>query len=285
MDSFAAWLLFCPVFKTAMVAHLRTLTGIEASRQENLLPTRYLKSEICDSETLDSLSPLAEVLFYRLLVTVDDFGRLDARQSYVKAKCFPVRDSITAKDCEKLLIELHEKRVIFLYEIDSRRYLQMSKWTNKPRSDTSKYPAKITECIQVYTDVKQCKANPPVTVTETVTVTSTKVQSLTLPDYVSQTIFMDFRTHRTKIKKPMTDHAASLLIKELVKLKESGYDPNECLNTAIMNGWQMPYAPKDGIKINGAALKCPDGFPFSEWMKASQAEKQSIIGRHNVKTG
>jgi len=32
-------------------------------------------------------------------------------------------------------------------------------------------------------------------------------------------------------------------------------------------------------------LTCPDGFPFSEWMKSTPSEKQSIIGRHNVKAG
>lgn len=210
------------------------------------MPTRYLKAEICDSETLDSLTPLAEVLFYRLLVTVDDFGRLDARSSYIKAKCFPVRDSIQSKDVEKLLIELHEKKVIILYEIDTRRYLQLSKWTNKPRSDTSKFPAMQDNCIQMYTDEKQCKANPPVTVTETVTVTSTKVHSLTLPEWLPESIVQDFKAHRVKLKKPMTERAVQLLVAELAKLKDSGYDPVGCLNTAMVNGWQMPYAPKDG---------------------------------------
>jgi len=252
---------------------------------ESFLPTRYLKSEICDSETLDSLTPLSEVLFYRLLVTVDDFGRLDARHSYVKAKCFPVRDSITAKDCEKLLNELHEKKVIILYEVDSRRYLQLCKWTNKPRSDTSKYPALQSNCIQMYADVKQCKANPPVTVTETETVTSTRVQSLTLPEWLPESTIQDFKSHRVKLKKPMTDHAVKLLIGELVKMKDSGIDPIACLNTAMMNGWQMPYPPKDTKQIKGQSLSCPQGYPFSDWMKASQSEKLAIIGRHNVKAG
>jgi hypothetical protein len=249
------------------------------------MPTRYLKAEICDSETLDSLSPLSEVLFYRLLVTVDDFGRLDARSSYVKSKCFPVRDSITAKDTEKLLIELHDKSVIILYEFNSRRYLQLSKWTNKPRSDVSKYPAIQSERIQLYTDVKQCKANPPVTVTETVTVTSTEVQRDVYPDWLSQTVVMDFRTHRSKLKKPMTDHAVTLLIKELVKLKEAGHDPNECLNTAMMNGWQMPYAPKDSKIAGETSLECPKGYAFSEWQKSSDTDKLAIMKRmNNVKT-
>ena len=52
------------------------------------MPTRYLKPGIRDSELIDGLSAEAEVLFYRLLVTVDDFGRANARPSMVKAACF-----------------------------------------------------------------------------------------------------------------------------------------------------------------------------------------------------
>ena len=46
------------------------------------------------------------------------------------------------------------------------------------------------------------------------------------------------------MKKTMTDQAVSLLVKELEKLRAAGHDPVECLNRAILQGWQMPYAPK-----------------------------------------
>lgn len=226
------------------------------------MPTRYLKPEIRDSETLDSLSPLAEVLFYRLLVSVDDFGRIDARSSYIKSVCFPVRDTFTAKDAEKYLQELNEKNVITLYEIDSRRYLQMSKWANIPRSKESKCPQMLNTCIQVYTDVLPLHTNLPVTVTVTETVTVSE-KSLTLPDWLPETLIRDFKSHRVKLKKPMTDHAISLLIVELEKLKNEGFDPIECLNTAMVSGWLKPYAPKDGKKavVNGKE------FNLDEWMK------------------
>jgi hypothetical protein len=43
---------------------------------------------------------------------------------------------------------------------------------------------------------------------------------------------------RSKIKKPITDHAINLLINKLSKLKEQGYNPEDLLNDAIMNSWQ-----------------------------------------------
>ena len=105
------------------------------------MPTRYLKPGICDSATLDKCSPLAETLFYRLLVNVDDFGRLDARPAVVRAKCWPLKDSITNADTEKLLNELNSARLITLYENNNSRFLQFNKWDNVPRSQTSKFPA------------------------------------------------------------------------------------------------------------------------------------------------
>lgn len=134
------------------------------------MPLRYLKPEICDSETLDLLSPLAEVLFYRLLVTVDDFGRFDSRAALVKSKCFPVRDTVTAQDVDTMLEELHKKQVISLYEVDGRRYLQMSKWTNIPRAKVSKFPEMSAACKHLYTDVNICPqahTNAPYTDTDT----------------------------------------------------------------------------------------------------------------------
>ena len=133
------------------------------------MPTRYLKPEIRDSATMDSLSELAEVMFYRLLVSVDDFGRIDARASYIKSTCFPTRDSFTAKKAEEMLIELDRKGAITLYEHGGRRYLQMTKWTNIPRAKESKCPQPNDTCIQVNANVLQLHTILPVTVTETET--------------------------------------------------------------------------------------------------------------------
>ena len=139
------------------------------------MPTRYLKSGIRDSDSLDKLSPLAETLFYRLLVTVDDFGRYDARPSLIKAHCFPIKDSVTSKMCITLLSELASAELIVIYAVDGKEYLQMLKWDNEPRAKVSKFPQMNSDCLRLHTDVKQPHTNLPltVTVTETKTVTET----------------------------------------------------------------------------------------------------------------
>ena len=145
------------------------------------MPTRYLKPGVRDSEAIDSLSSQAENLFYRLLVTVDDYGRFDARPAMVKASCFPIKDSMTINKCKDLIEELVNKNLISVYEVEGKNVLQMSKWDNVPRSKESKYPANPYGCIQVHTSVNNLHTNAPVTETETETETKTVTDKYICP--------------------------------------------------------------------------------------------------------
>ena len=133
------------------------------------MPTRYLKPGIRDSGHIEGLSgsPDAEITYYRLLVTVDDFGRFDARPLMIKAACYPTRLRATADKCMQWLESLRDVGLIILYEVDSKPYLQITKWDNKPRAAVSKYPDPPDN---VYT----CPQMLPVTVTVTETVTPQK---------------------------------------------------------------------------------------------------------------
>ncbi len=135
---------------------------------------RYLKSGIRDSESIENLSPIAENLYYRLLVTVDDFGRYDARPAMIKAACFPIKDSINATKTEALLKELAQHGLIEIYVEQDKPFLQMTKWDNIPRAKESKYPANPHDATQVYADVCNSHTDVPLTKTETETKTETK---------------------------------------------------------------------------------------------------------------
>ena len=147
----------------------------EGQFEGKFMPTRYLKPGVRDSESIELLSPLAETLFYRLLVTVDDFGRFDARPAMIKAQCFPIKESVSISKCKQLLDEISNSKLILLYEVDGKPILQMSKWDNLPRAKESKYPVPAHSCIQVHTDV-------PLTGTETGTETKTETDLICPPD-------------------------------------------------------------------------------------------------------
>ena len=141
------------------------------------MPTRYLKAGIRDSEVIDKLSPIAETFFYRLLVTVDDFGRYDARPSMIKSHCYPIKESVTAKKCTELLKELSDVGLIVVYEVDEKEYLQVCRWDNIPRAKESKFPQKPANAKQLHTSVYIPHTSVPLTVT--VTETETKTETVT----------------------------------------------------------------------------------------------------------
>ena len=106
------------------------------------MPNRILKESICRSEEIDSLSWFQEVLFYRLIVVCDDFGRFDGRTKIIKASCFPLK-SVTEKDIDKALGKLSAVGLVRVYEIQGRPYLQLVTWSTHQtiRNQKSKYPA------------------------------------------------------------------------------------------------------------------------------------------------
>jgi len=98
------------------------------------LPNRLLREGITTSDKIESLSAEAEVLFYRLLVVCDDFGRMDARLPILKAQCFPLKLSATVEKIEKWLGELCDQGLIVRYTHDSKPLLAVNKWEQRQRS-------------------------------------------------------------------------------------------------------------------------------------------------------
>ena len=108
------------------------------------MPNRILKESICTSDTIESLSLEAENFLYRLLVTVDDFGRMDARPAILIGRCYPLRAGrVTDKDVQEWLGELEVAELITIYLSDGKPYLQIVTWDKHQhrRAQHSKYPS------------------------------------------------------------------------------------------------------------------------------------------------
>lgn len=107
------------------------------------MPNRIIKESICYSEDIDGLTPEEEIFFYRLMVNCDDYGILDARDSILRSRCFPLKvDSVKEKDIEKWLKSLIKGGLVFTYEVNGRTYLKMTSWEKhqQVRAKRSKYP-------------------------------------------------------------------------------------------------------------------------------------------------
>lgn len=134
------------------------------------MPNRILKESICTSETISELSWFEEVLFYRLIVSADDFGRYDARPAIIKGRLFPLA-GVTVKQIADALNKLASVGIVALYEVGGHGYLQITTWSRhqSPRAKKSKYPAPPDDlqesahtCMQLQADVSNCEQMHPI---------------------------------------------------------------------------------------------------------------------------
>jgi len=122
----------------------RTSPGVYTSgilRRVNM-PNRIIKESICTSEQIDGLSLFEEVFFYRLIVNADDYGRFDARTCVLRARLFPLKETVDNEDVESALASLENAGLIARYTVDGRVYLFLPGWNRnqKVRSKRVKCP-------------------------------------------------------------------------------------------------------------------------------------------------
>lgn len=114
------------------------------------MPNRIIKESICRSDSIDSLSWFEEVLFYRLIVVCDDYGRFDGRPAIIRGACFPLKD-MRLDQIEDALKGLTIAGMIRRYETEDGAFLQLTAWGKHQqiRAKNSKYPAPDSEYCQL----------------------------------------------------------------------------------------------------------------------------------------
>lgn len=135
------------------------------------MPNRILKESICTSESLNQLSWFEQVFFDHLIVNCDDYGRMDARPAVLKAKLFPLCDTVSLKDIESGLQSLVRVGCVQPYEAGGKPYLFLPSWEKHQtrRAHKSKYPDPAgsnppdheNNCKQMHADDSNCKQMSP----------------------------------------------------------------------------------------------------------------------------
>jgi len=67
-----------------------------------------------------------------------------------------------------------------------------------------------------------------------------------IPNWIEKDNWKEFIEMRKKMKSQPTDRAKELLIKDLEKLKNQGFNPNEVIEQSIKNGWKGLFPLKGG---------------------------------------
>ena len=106
------------------------------------MPNRILSESVKRSEQIDQLSWFDEVVFYRALLTADDYGCLDGRPKLLKSDLFPTRDDVTRKSIEESLAKLTSTDLLRAYEVSGKPYMLFPTWEKhqRIRRRKQKYP-------------------------------------------------------------------------------------------------------------------------------------------------
>ena len=132
------------------------------------MPNRILKESVCTSDSIDTLSWFEEVLFYRLIVNCDDYGRFDGRPAIIKNRLFPLKENLTIKAVSEAINTLARAELVTLYTFEGKPYLFLPTWNEHQtiRAKKSKFPppedgVKSSEiiCKQTQADVPVIQSN------------------------------------------------------------------------------------------------------------------------------
>ena len=126
------------------------------------MPNRIIKESICTSDSIDTLGWFDEVLFYRLIVNCDDFGRFDGRTAVIKNRLFPLKENLTLKNVETAINKLARAGLITPYTSGGKPFLFLPTWNEHQsiRAKRSRYPEPEIICNQMQADESKCSRNP-----------------------------------------------------------------------------------------------------------------------------
>lgn len=125
------------------------------------VPSRILREGILSSFRINSLSLEAEVFYRRLMSAVDDFGRYFAHPALLRPALYPLRvDSVSEKDCLRMMAECEGAKLLIVYEVNSSKYLQLLDFKQAIRATCSKYPECSSDATQLHSkDIAPSKTN------------------------------------------------------------------------------------------------------------------------------
>jgi hypothetical protein len=103
---------------------------------------RTIKPEFWTSEQITECSIETRLLFIGLLNFVDDGGRMPYSPKRIKGQIYP-HDDFTSADIQRMIDELSSNALgeplVVLYDVDGKRYLQITGWAKHQKIDRPTY--------------------------------------------------------------------------------------------------------------------------------------------------
>ena len=106
------------------------------------MPIRMLR-DWTDSEAVNCVSCQAEVLFIRLIMKADDYGRFSANPKLLRSLLFPLKDGFRESDISSWLKEIETAGLIATYQAEGKPLLEIVKFDQRLRARKSKWPEPV----------------------------------------------------------------------------------------------------------------------------------------------
>ena len=105
------------------------------------MPNRIIKESVRESESVDGLSPQAEVTFYRLITYADDYGLFKADPKLLIAALYPLKH-FKIEQMTKWMDELGTSGMVTYYKSDGKCYGKFITWEEhqQVRNKKSRFP-------------------------------------------------------------------------------------------------------------------------------------------------
>lgn len=232
------------------------------------MPNRILKESICVSDSINQLKWFEEVLFYRLIVNCDDYGRYDGRPAIIKNKLFPLKDDLTLKVVTDAINKLASAGLVILYKYEDKPFLYLPTWElhQTIRAKKSKFPppeenlqASEIICKQMHADASRCKqmqANVPV------------IQSESESESYSESYSEE--AHASKRFSEPTVEEVSAYCRE----RGNNIDPQRFVDYYTSNGWMVG---RNKMKDWKAAVRTWENKEYSTGSKNSEKSTNNIF--------
>lgn len=235
------------------------------------MPNRMLKEGIKRSEQIDQLSWFEEVVFYRLLVTADDYGCVDGRSVLLRNDLFPTKDNITKKAIEDAIDRLTSVDLLRKYEVSGKPYLFFPTWEKhqRLRAKTRKYPeppAEIVEKSSVNTITATC-------LTHDGQVTDIGLLEEEVEVEVEVETLSNESVTRTPAKGKRFVPPTVEEVREYCQGRGNLVDPNRFVDYYTANGWKVG---RSAMKDWKAAVRTWEGNGSAAKKNAAQPEKKEI---------
>lgn len=89
---------------------------------------RMVYSKIWSSTQFASLTDRAKILFVGMITLADDDGRIIANASYLRGQIFSFDEEMEISDIKEARLEIENKNLIEVYEVDGVDYIQHPNW-------------------------------------------------------------------------------------------------------------------------------------------------------------